>query len=105
MVVDTPLIPPIDEDALIGPLLALTANQIAKVQQADQRYATVEVHHLDDFSSDALKNRVIPRMWTLWMWIHPPLCSSSLAFEECHPFVELNLWPSDEYEAKDDNLD
>ena len=40
---------------VIGPLLALTAKQIAKVQQADQRYATVEVHHLDDLSTDALK--------------------------------------------------
>mmetsp|Transcript_36102 Transcript_36102/g.66172 ORF Transcript_36102/g.66172 Transcript_36102/m.66172 type:complete len:200 (+) Transcript_36102:456-1055(+) len=48
--------------AVIVPLLALTANQMAKIEEALQDCGSVSAVHLDELSSAAINGKAIPRM-------------------------------------------
>ena len=49
----------------IFPLLALTANQMARLRKAVQKCGAVSVVHLDDTAGDDVRLRLIPRMDSL----------------------------------------
>ena len=47
---------------VIGPLLALTADQVEKIKRANQKYGSVEAHHIDDSSDNFIQTTLIPQM-------------------------------------------
>jgi superfamily II DNA helicase RecQ len=47
---------------VIVPLLALTANQLARIRKAIQKYGVVSCYHMDDTSSCDLHHKIIPKM-------------------------------------------
>ena len=47
---------------VIVPLLALTADAMAKIKEAIQHYGSVEAHHLDEILPTTLWDIIIPRM-------------------------------------------
>ena len=47
---------------VIIPLLALTANQMAKLKEALTDDGAIEVHHLDELKKSAVRTKLIPRM-------------------------------------------
>ena len=47
---------------VVVPLLALTANRLARLNLADQRYAAITALHLGETLGDNLHNMVIPKM-------------------------------------------
>ena len=46
---------------IIVPLLALTADQVEKIKRANQKYGSVEAHHIDDLSTTFIRDILIPR--------------------------------------------
>ena len=47
---------------VIVPLLALTADQISKIEEANQDRGSIKAVHLDELSSATIDNEVVPRM-------------------------------------------
>ena len=47
---------------VVVPLLALTADQPARLNAAVQRYGAVSAIHLDETSSEDLNKKLIPKM-------------------------------------------
>ena len=47
---------------VIVPLLALTANQLARIRKTVQKYGTIDAHHIDEASMSDLMDKIIPRM-------------------------------------------
>ena len=64
---------------VIVPLLALTANQLARLNRAVSKYGAVTAIHLDETSKDDLLHRVIPKMDSL------PSNTSSTLILLCSP--------------------
>ena len=64
---------------VVIPLLALTANQLAKIKQAISTYGSVEAHHLDEISAWDQNSKIIPRMHAIGTQ------SSSTMFLLCSP--------------------
>jgi superfamily II DNA helicase RecQ len=47
---------------VIVPLLTLCADQMRKIKEASQKYASCEAQHIDECSKDDIRNVIIPRM-------------------------------------------
>ena len=47
---------------VIVPLLTLCADQIRKILEASQKYASCEAHHIDDCSAADIKETIVPRI-------------------------------------------
>ena len=50
---------------VLVPLLALTANQLARLSKAIQKYGVVSAHHMDEISAKDLREQIIPMMDTM----------------------------------------
>ena len=76
---------------VIIPLLALTANQIAKLKQALQAEGRVQCHHLDEINPQSIKDKLIPRMdrleydssTTLFLLSSPHYLADNVEFRDC----------------------
>ena len=47
---------------VVVPLLTLCADQIRKIEEASQKYASCEAQHIDECSDGDIRNLIIPRM-------------------------------------------
>ena len=93
---------------VIVPLLALTADQISKIDEANQDRGSMKAVHLDELSSETIDNVVVPRMHaigydsqsTLFLFTSPQKLATTPSILDalfiCHARQTLRLVTIDE---------